>query len=58
MDISQNDSKDPKAQNYFKRKNEKVVVDILGKEDTKGILNSREDMNNIVKEILDEALAH
>ena len=57
MDISQNDSKDPKAQIILREKTKKLVVDILGKEDTKGILNSREDMNNIVKEILDEALA-
>ena len=57
MDISQNDSRDPKAKIILREKTKKLVVDILGKEDTKGILNSREDMNNIVKEILDEALA-
>ena len=34
-----------------------MVVDLLGKEDTKTVLKSREDMNRIVKEILDEALA-
>ena len=39
-----------------KEKTKKLVVELLGKEDTKGILNSREDMNRIVKEILDEAL--
>ena len=57
MDINPSDSKDPKAQIILREETKKLVVDILGKEDTKGILNSREDMNNIVKEILDEALA-
>ena len=33
-----------------------MVVELLGKEDTKNILPTRDDMNKIVKEILDEAL--
>lgn len=56
MDLKKADDSDPKAQIILKEQTKKVVVDLLGKEDTKGILNSREDMNQIVKEILDEAL--
>ncbi len=56
MDLKKNDKDDPKAQVILREQTKKVVVDILNKEDTKGILNSREDMNQIVKEILDEAL--
>ncbi len=56
MDLKKSDDSDPKAQIILKEQTKKVVVDLLGKEDTKGILNSREDMNQIVKEILDEAL--
>ena len=37
-------------------KTKKVVVDLLSKEDTKGIVEGREQLNQIVKEILDEAL--
>ncbi|MGZ3788322.1 MAG: ATPase, T2SS/T4P/T4SS family [Bacteriovorax sp.] len=57
MDLKKADDNDPKAQIILKEQTKKVVVDLLGKEDTKGILNTREDMNQIVKEILDEALA-
>ncbi|MAW07086.1 MAG: pilus assembly protein TadA [Halobacteriovoraceae bacterium] len=57
MDVSKSDSSDPKAQIILKEKTKKIVVELLGKEDTSGILNTREDMNLIVKEILDEALA-
>ncbi len=56
MDLKKADDNDPKAQIILKEQTKKVVVDLLGKEDTKGILNSREDMNQIVKEIIDEAL--
>ncbi len=56
MDLKKADENDPKAQIILKEQTKKVVVDLLGKEDTKGILNTREDMNQIVKEILDEAL--
>ncbi|MBC7427245.1 MAG: Flp pilus assembly complex ATPase component TadA [Bacteriovorax sp.] len=56
MDLKKTDESDPKAVIILKEQTKKVVVDLLGKEDTKGILNSREDMNQIVKEILDEAL--
>jgi pilus assembly protein CpaF len=59
MDLKKNqgDEKDPKVQLILREQTKKKVVELLGKEDTKGILNSREDMNKIVKEILDEALA-
>lgn len=56
MDLKKADDNDPKAQIILKEQTKKVVVDLLGKEDTKAILNSREDMNQIVKEIIDEAL--
>lgn len=56
MDLSDGDDKNPKALTILREKTKKLIVEVLGKEDTKGILSSREDMNQIVKEILDEAL--
>lgn len=56
MDLKKQDSNDEQAQIILREKTKKLVVELLGKEDTKGILNTREDMNNIVKQILDEAL--
>ncbi len=57
MDLKKSqDDNDPKAKIILREQTKKVVVDLLSKEDTKGILNSRDDMNNIVKQILDEAL--
>ncbi|MBF0299099.1 MAG: Flp pilus assembly complex ATPase component TadA [Oligoflexia bacterium] len=57
MDLkSQGEDKDPKAKIILKEQTKKKVVEILGKEDTKGILNGREDMAQIVKEVIDEAL--
>lgn len=56
MDMKKQDDADPKAKIILREKTKKLVVELLGKEDTKGILNTREDMNQIVKEILDEAL--
>jgi pilus assembly protein CpaF len=56
MDMKKQDDDDPKAKIILREKTKKLVVELLGKEDTKGILNTREDMNQIVKEILDEAL--
>lgn len=50
------DDKDPKQMTILREQTKKKVVEILGKEDTKGILNSREDMTRIVKEVIDEAL--
>lgn len=57
MDLKNSaDDRDPRARTILREQTKKMVVDILNKEDTKGILHSREDMNRIVKEILDEAL--
>jgi pilus assembly protein CpaF len=56
MDLKKTDDDDPKAMIILREQTKKMVVEILNKEDTKGILNSRDDMNQIVKEILDEAL--
>lgn len=57
MDLKKKtDDKDPKAKVILKEQTKKMVVELLNKEDTKGILNTREDRNQIVKEILDEAL--
>ncbi|MCK5071848.1 MAG: Flp pilus assembly complex ATPase component TadA [Bacteriovoracaceae bacterium] len=56
IDFSEQNKDDPNAALILREKTKKKVVEILGKEDTKGILSSREDMNQIVKEVLDEAL--
>ncbi len=56
MDMKKQDDNDPKAKIILREKTKKLVVELLGKEDTKGVLNTREDMNQIVKEVLDEAL--
>lgn len=56
MDMKKQDDNDPKAKIILREKTKKLVVELLGKEDTKGILSTRDDMNQIVKEILDEAL--
>lgn len=56
MDFSKQDDNDPKAKIILREKTKKLVVELLGKEDTKALLKTREDMNRIVKEILDEAL--
>ncbi len=56
LDVSKTSDNDPQAKLILKEKTKKIVIELLGKEDTKGILNTREDMNKIVKEILDEAL--
>lgn len=56
LDMKKQDDSDPKAQIILREKTKKLVVELLGKEDTKGILNNREEMNQIVKQILDEAL--
>jgi len=56
MDMKKQDDNDPKAKIILREKTKKLVVELLGKEDTKTLLKNREDMNKIVKEILDEAL--
>ncbi len=56
MNIKSGNSNDPKEQIILREQTKKAVVELLGKEDTKAAIKSREDMNQIVKEILDEAL--
>jgi pilus assembly protein CpaF len=56
MDLKKQDENDPKARIILREQTKKMIVDLLGKEDTKTTLKSRDDMNKIVKEILDEAL--
>jgi pilus assembly protein CpaF len=56
MDVKKSDEDDPKAKIILREKTKKTVVELLGKEDTKTLLKTREDMNQMVKEILDEAL--
>lgn len=56
MDFKKQDDNDPKAKVILREQTKKMVVELLGKEDTKAILPTRDDMNRIVKEILDEAL--
>jgi pilus assembly protein CpaF len=56
MDLKKQDGNDPKAKIILREQTKKMVVELLGKEDTKNILPTRDDMNRIVKEILDEAL--
>ena len=57
MDMKANNDNDPRAKLILREQTKKMVVELLNKEDVKGIINSREDLNQIVKEILDEALA-
>lgn len=56
MDLKKQDDSDPKAKIILREQTKKMVVELLGKEDTKSVLATRDDMNRIVKEILDEAL--
>lgn len=56
MDFKKQDDNDPKAKIILREQTKKMVVELLGKEETKNILATRDDMNKIVKEILDEAL--
>jgi pilus assembly protein CpaF len=56
MDMKKQDDNDPKAKIILREKTKKLVVELLGKEDTKTLLKTRDDMNQMVKEILDEAL--
>lgn len=56
MDLKNADDNDPKAAIIMREQTKKMVVELLSKEDTKSIFSTREDMNRIVKEILDEAL--
>jgi pilus assembly protein CpaF len=56
MDLTKQSDTDPKSKIILRAQTEKMIAELLGKEDTKGLLHSRDDMKNIMKEILDEAL--
>lgn len=56
IDMKKHDSEDEAAKKILRKKTQETVVRLLGKEDTKSILASHSDKNQIVKEILDEAL--
>ncbi len=51
------DIKDVKERAILREKTQKVVLDILGVEDTAGLLPTRELKAQMLKEVLDEALA-
>jgi len=51
------DTGDPKQRAILREKTQKAVLDILNNEDTSTLLNTRELKAQIVKEVLDEALA-
>lgn len=57
VDLKKQENDDEHAKRILRKKTQETVVKLLAKEDTKGILNSHQDKNQIVKEILDEALA-
>ena len=50
------DTSDPKQKEVLREKTKKAILDVLTREDTGGILQSREQSAQIVKEVLDEAL--
>jgi len=50
------DTSDSKQRENLREKTRKAILDILGREDTGGVLQSRESSAQIVKEVLDEAL--
>jgi pilus assembly protein CpaF len=52
----QSNDQDPRTKLIVREKTKKVVVDLLNKEENKSQLKTREAMNQMVKEILDEAL--
>jgi pilus assembly protein CpaF len=57
MDLKKSgDDKDPKAMTILREQTKKMVIDLLNKEDTKGIISGRDDLNKMIKEVLDEAL--
>lgn len=52
----QSNDQDPRTKLIIREKTKKVVVDLLNKEENKLILKTRDAMNQMVKEVLDEAL--
>ena len=47
---------DEKSKTILREQTKKLVVELLAKEDVKSIISNRDQMNQMVKEILDEAL--
>ena len=56
IELKDSSKDDESARIIIREKTKKVIVDILSKEEAKGVISNRDDMNQIVKEILDEAL--
>ncbi|MGE4234475.1 MAG: ATPase, T2SS/T4P/T4SS family [Bacteriovoracia bacterium] len=58
MDLKkqQLDTNDPRQKDLLREKTRKALVDLLTREDTNGVLTSRDDSAAIVKQVLDEAL--
>ena len=56
IELKDSNKNDESSQIIIREKTRKVIVGLLTREDTKAIINSRNDMNQMVKEILDEAL--
>lgn len=50
------DTSDEKQRGLLREKTKKAILDILQKEDTAGVIGSRDDSARVVKEVLDEAL--
>lgn len=50
------DTNDPKQRAILRERTQKVILDIIGQEDTAALLNTRELKAQMVKEVLDEAL--
>lgn len=50
------DTSDPKQRAILREKTQKAILDLLGTEDTGGLLSTRELKAQMVKEVLDEAL--
>lgn len=50
------DGSDPKQKEMLREKTRKAILEVLQREDTSGVLQSREQSSQIVKEVLDEAL--
>lgn len=50
------DTSDAKQKEALREKTKKAILDVLTREDTSGVLQSREQSAQIVKEVLDEAL--
>lgn len=58
MDLKKNDTgtNDPKQRAVLRERTQKGILDVLAREDTGALLNTRELKSQMVKEVLDEAL--